>query len=265
MSRLFPGYTGVSMQNIYIAGAGSGSGKSVVVLGFMELLSTSDRRVGFFRPIASRGIEQDALTKLIRSRYELPFPAEMLYGCTGQLASELVASGHYDDLLKLILNKFKMLEEKCDLVLCAGTDFDGLVPSLEFDFNVDLANNFGCAIVAVVKGFGRAPDQTLNALQLAHESMVGRGGDLLATVVNGIAPEHLDRVFLPFFTTKAVGEGTGLGLAVAYGIVQDHGGALRVTSELGKGTTFTFDLPAGNVTAAPRSRWSPTAAPFSVL
>ncbi|MBK1650323.1 phosphate acetyltransferase [Rhabdochromatium marinum] len=182
------------MQSLYIAGAGSGSGKSVVVLGFMEMLTAINQRVGFFRPIVNGSVEEDNLATLIRHRYNLPFANDMLYGCTAQLASELVASGHYDELLKLILNRFKLLEERCDLVLCAGTDFDGLVPSLEFDFNADLANNFGCTIVAVVKGFSRGLEETLNSMQLAHESLINRGGDLLATVVNGVDPDHVDAV-----------------------------------------------------------------------
>jgi len=182
------------MQSIYIAGAGSGSGKSVVVLGFMEMLSAVNRRVGFFRPVVSGPVEQDNLTTLIRERYDLPFPAEMLYGCTSQMASELAAAGHYDELLKLILNKFMLLDEQCDLVLCAGTDYDGLVPSLEFDFNADLANNFGCSIVVVVKGFQRSSEEALHAVHMAHESMIDRGGDLLATVVNGVHSDHVDVV-----------------------------------------------------------------------
>lgn len=182
------------MQSIYIAGAGSGSGKSVVVLGFMEMLSAVNQRVGFFRPVVSGTVEQDNLTSLIRDRYDLPFPAEMLYGCTAQMASELAAGGHYDELLKLILNKFMLLDEQCDLVLCAGTDYDGLVPSLEFDFNADLANNFGCSIVVVVKGFQRSAEEALHAVHMAHESMINRGGDLLATVVNGVHPDYVDVV-----------------------------------------------------------------------
>ena len=182
------------MQSIYIAGAGSGSGKSVVVLGFMELLSAINRRVGFFRPIVSRDVHEDSLTTLIRKRYDLPFPAKQLYGCTAEQASELVASGHYDELLKRILDKFMLLDEQCDIVLCAGTDYDGLVPSLEFDFNADLANNFGCTIVVVVKGFGRSPDEALHAVHMAHESMVDRRGDLLATIVNGVDPDFVDLV-----------------------------------------------------------------------
>ncbi|MEO7674282.1 MAG: ATP-binding protein [Pyrinomonadaceae bacterium] len=59
----------------------------------------------------------------------------------------------------------------------------------------------------------------------------------------GIPPEDLSKIFEPFFTTKEVGEGTGLGLAVCYGIVTDHGGRLSVRSNPGKGTTFTILLP----------------------
>jgi phosphate acetyltransferase len=182
------------MQSIYIAGAGAGSGKSVVVLGFMELLSAVNRRVGFFRPIVSGNPQDDNLTSLIRDRYDLPFPAEELYGCTAEMASELVAAGQYEELLKLILNKYMLLDEKCDIVLCAGTDYDGLVPSLEFDFNADLANNLGCAIVVVVKGFGRSPEEALHAVHMSHESMLDRRGDLLAMVVNGLPAEYVDLV-----------------------------------------------------------------------
>jgi two-component system NtrC family sensor kinase len=59
----------------------------------------------------------------------------------------------------------------------------------------------------------------------------------------GIPTEDLSKVFEPFFTTKEVGKGTGLGLAVCYGIITDHGGRLSVRSSVGKGTTFTIYLP----------------------
>jgi signal transduction histidine kinase len=64
----------------------------------------------------------------------------------------------------------------------------------------------------------------------------------------GIAPEALSHIFEPFFTTKEVGEGTGLGLSVAYGIVKDHGGWIDVASRLGEGSTFTVWLPEGRRT-----------------
>ena len=59
---------------------------------------------------------------------------------------------------------------------------------------------------------------------------------------SGIAPENIGRVLEPFFTTRDVGAGLGLGLSISYGIIQRHGGLLSVTSELGAWTEFSFDL-----------------------
>jgi two-component system, NtrC family, sensor kinase len=59
----------------------------------------------------------------------------------------------------------------------------------------------------------------------------------------GIAPEHLERIYDPFFTTKGARKGTGLGLAVTYGIVREHGGSIEVDSHLGAGSRFRVELP----------------------
>ncbi len=90
----------------------------------------------------------------------------------------------------------------------------------------------------------------LNAIQAIHgagriELSVASRGDFAAVTVSdtgrGIAPEHLPNIFRPFFTTK--GQGTGLGLSLARRIVEDHGGRIEVTSQLGAGTRFTVWLP----------------------
>jgi two-component system NtrC family sensor kinase len=60
----------------------------------------------------------------------------------------------------------------------------------------------------------------------------------------GIAAEHLDKLFDPFFTTKEVGKGTGLGLSVSQGIIERHGGTIRVRSAVGAGSVFTISFPA---------------------
>ncbi len=96
----------------------------------------------------------------------------------------------------------------------------------------------------------------LNILQNAIHSITPPGGIAVSTRANekgveisisdtgaGIAEEHIHKIFDPFFTTKEALKGTGLGLAVSYGIVKKHGGDIEVTSAPGQGTTFTVRLP----------------------
>lgn len=83
-------------------------------------------------------------------------------------------------------------------------------------------------------------------VRLAAE--IGKGKEVCITVIDhgsGIEPSTLDRIFLPFFTTKS--QGSGLGLAVTYSIVQNHEGRVRVTSSLGAGSTFELLLPTAEV------------------
>jgi signal transduction histidine kinase len=65
----------------------------------------------------------------------------------------------------------------------------------------------------------------------------------------GIAPENVAKIYDPFYTTKGVGRGTGLGLAVSYGIVQEHSGHISVESTPGQGTKFRITLPTVNARA----------------
>ncbi|MFN8544353.1 MAG: HAMP domain-containing sensor histidine kinase [Candidatus Binatia bacterium] len=89
----------------------------------------------------------------------------------------------------------------------------------------------------VVVGRGRATpplDHDAREDEYVHVTVEDEG--------TGIPREHLARLFEPFFTTKGVGEGTGLGLAVAYGIVREHGGWIAVDSAEGRGSQFTIHL-----------------------
>jgi len=105
---------------------------------------------------------------------------------------------------------------------------------------------------------GKLQQVFLNLLLNAKEAMPSGGRLRVATLVNGhvealvadsgsgIAPEHLKRIYDPFFTTKNIPgdkRGTGLGLSVSYGIIQEHAGKIHVESAVGSGTTFHLEFP----------------------
>ena len=101
----------------------------------------------------------------------------------------------------------------------------------------------------------------LNLLVNAAQSISDQGNIYIETQQNenkiriiirdtgsGISPENMSKIFNPFFTTKPVGKGTGLGLNLVYNIISKHDGTIQVDSDVGVGTTFTIDLPLLNDT-----------------
>jgi PAS domain S-box-containing protein len=125
----------------------------------------------------------------------------------------------------------------------------------EFKHSVEVVRDFG-DVPAIPCFPGRLNQVFLNLLMNARQSIKEKGELKIVTrhenhhVVitisdsgGGIPPENLSRIFDPGFTTKGVGVGTGLGLSICYKIVEEHKGRIRVESEVGKGTTFTIEIP----------------------
>jgi len=124
--------------------------------------------------------------------------------------------------------------------------------------NVEIIKDYDEVPPVVVGNGGKLQQVFTNLILNARDAMYGGGtitlststapsGDVVVEVADtgeGIPQENLSKVFDPFFTTKGVGNGTGLGLAVTYGIVQEHSGTIEVKSADGLGATFTLTFPA---------------------
>ena len=108
------------------------------------------------------------------------------------------------------------------------------------------------ALDAPTTAAGSSEGQPRGAIGISTE----RDGDDVVLQLSdtgcGIAPEDLTRIWDPFWTTKAEGEGTGLGLSVVHGIVSAHGGTIEVSSDVGGGTTFTIRLPVAAEAPPPK-------------
>ncbi len=139
-----------------------------------------------------------------------------------------------DDGLYLLENRIR----KSSIVLKKELSDD--LPLIRIDasqFHQVLVNLVVNAIQAMPAG-GTLTIRTEN--QLKHISLTVRDTGI------GMTKEQMDKIFIPFYTTKGIHEGTGLGLPVVLGIVQSHGGTVSVESEPGKGTVFTVKFPVTN-------------------
>lgn len=143
--------------------------------------------------------------------------------------------------------------------LYIGKLLDDTLQLLEPQLNntrIEVARDYAHVLTPIVGHAGKLQQVFMNLILNARDAMPNGGvltiaaseGDGHLTVLvtdtgTGISPEHITKIYDPFFTTKEVGRGTGLGLAVSYGIIQEHAGHIFVESEPGKGSSFSIKLP----------------------
>ena len=182
-------------NNLYITSLAPRSGKSVMSLGIMEMLSRRIRKIGFFRPIIPEG-GQDNNIQLILKRYALDLPYEAMYAYTHEKAMELFTRGETDELIKGIVAQYKALESRCNFVLCEGTDYTGVSSAFELDFNAAVANNLGAPILTVVNGRDKNIAAVRDAVRIAEEAFAQQGCVILATIVNRYTGDDLPQLAL---------------------------------------------------------------------
>jgi two-component system, NtrC family, sensor kinase len=136
--------------------------------------------------------------------------------------------------------------------------------------SITVRSDLSATLPAVHGNAGKLQQVFLNLFLNARDAMTGGGsleirswyeGPMVRIEVSdsgtGIAPEHLQRIYDPFFTTKGARKGTGLGLSVTYGIIQEHGGSIEVSNRPGGGARFHIELPVSKTVDAARGARQP--------
>ena len=171
-------------RSVYVTGIGRGDGRQAVELGVMELLTRQVDRVGVFRPLTHRST--DHVVELLRSRYRLELPTELMYGLGYDEAAAIQAESGPDELVGLLVERFHEVERQCQAVLVLGTDYaDTNIPD-ELAVNARLANEFGAWVLPVIGGHRENADTVVAEVRNAHRAFTDLGCNVLAMIANRV-------------------------------------------------------------------------------
>lgn len=173
-------------SNLYITDTEAHSGKSVVALGMMQLLTRNMRKVAFFRPIISTSDAdaRDHDINLMLEHFKLEMDYSDAYACTLEEARALINSGQRNMLIENILQKFKALSGSYDFVLCEGMDFLGKEGAFELDLNAEIAANLGAPVMLVASGAGQSARAVAQSLQMFVDRLTSQSLDVVSLIVN---------------------------------------------------------------------------------
>ena len=175
---------------IYIATSDQNSGKSIITLGLMSILIGKTAKVGYFRPIIEDFVdgEQDNHIETVLSHFNLDIQFEEAYAITKSKLIKKKNKGKIGEVLDLIIEKYKKLEERFDFVLVEGTSFTGEGTSIELDLNVLIAKNLGIPTIIIGSGIGKTLDELVDSLYLVYDSFKVKEVEVLSVFANKVQP-----------------------------------------------------------------------------
>tara|TARA_R110002020_G_scaffold398057_2_gene608085 strand:+ start:28691 stop:30784 length:2094 start_codon:yes stop_codon:yes gene_type:complete len=181
---------------IYLATTEPNSGKSIVSLGMMQLLLGKTAKVGYFRPIIDdfeEGRIDDHIDTVLK-HFEVDQKFEDSYAYTRSQVVQLKNMDKDDEIIGNIINKYKAIEDRFDIVLVEGTDFSGEGAIIEWDINVLIAKNLGIPAIIIANGMGKSLQELVGNIYMAYDSFREKGVEVLLTVANKVQTENLEKV-----------------------------------------------------------------------
>ena len=181
---------------VYIATSGENSGKSIITLGLMSMLINKTAKVGYFRPIVEDFEEGkfDNHIETVISHFGLDIKFQDAYAITKSKFIKKKNKGKLGEVLDLIIEKYKRLEERFDFVLVEGTSFTGEGTAIELDINVLIAKNLGIPVIIIGSGESNTLEELVDSLYLVYDSFKLKEVEVLAIVANKVQSENIELV-----------------------------------------------------------------------
>lgn len=181
---------------IYIATSDQNSGKSIITLGLMSILIGKTAKVGYFRPIVEDFVdgELDNHIETVLSHFNLDIKFEDAFAITKSKLIKKKNKGKIGEVLDLIIEKYKKLEERFDFVLVEGTSFTGEGTSIELDLNVLIAKNLGIPTIIIGSGVGKTLEELVDSLYLVYDSFKVKEVEVLSVFANKVQHENIELV-----------------------------------------------------------------------
>lgn len=182
-------------KGIYVATIEPNSGKSIVVLGLMQMLLGKTAKVGYFRPIIEDvgAGEMDNHIKTVLSYFELDINYKKTYAFTRNQVLDMYNQGKSGDVIDEIIRKFKYLEERFDFILVEGTDFSHESAILELDINILISKNLGIPVILVAQGESKDFKEIIDSIQLAYDTF-RQDVDVLSIMINKVEPDIINNI-----------------------------------------------------------------------
>jgi phosphate acetyltransferase len=173
-------------NSLYLTTTEPHCGKSIVSLGLARRLLRRSGRLAVFRPIINAGPdgEHDKNIDLLLSYFKLEIPYEDTYAFHASEALELLAQNDYDKFLNRIIQKFKVLEDNYDFVLCIGSDLSTEGTAFEFDANVAIAQSIGSPVLILTNATRNDVEEVLGPIHLALEAFQAKKVPVVGVIVN---------------------------------------------------------------------------------
>ncbi len=181
--------------SIYVTALEPKSGKLMVTLGLMEVITRLVSRVGFFRPVIRSGKKPDNDLSLILERYNLDISYDEAHVFTVEEVQALGAQGRFKDIVQAIIERYNKIKSRFEFILCEGFESSGISAGFDVDANINISKNLGSPILGVLSGRNKQEHEITESLKIVLDAIDSEGCFNVAAIVNRVAPELVKKVW----------------------------------------------------------------------